>query len=147
MRLLLDADVLLDCFVARDPYFAQWRRLRVMQYLGDAELWTSASSYATVFRVTRRACEAATIQDAFENSLSFLQVCSLDADDLKAVAAARWASFDDALVARAAAKVKASNILTHDPRRFAHASVPATTPDALLASMAEQGRTYEDVSW
>ena len=59
MRLLADANVLLDYLLRRPGYGEDIRDLFVMGFYGDAELWAPAKSLTDVFCVARKAIGSA----------------------------------------------------------------------------------------
>lgn len=59
--------------------------------------------------------------------------------------AARWADFEDCLVARCAEKIKADYIITRNVKDFRDSAVEAITPEELFARLAREGKTYEVV--
>ena len=136
MRLLLDTNVLIDYYLSRPVYCDDARQLFALAVRGKAELWASAKSFTDIFYVGRKAVGSEAMQRAIEASLAHLDVCSITMDDIQASLAERWPDFEDCLVARAAAKVKADYLVTRDANGFTRSTVPAISP-AQAVQMAE----------
>lgn len=132
MKLFLDTNTLIDYFAAREPYRALFGKLLAMRLFGDAELWCSAKSFTDVFYVASRYVDSSELQQAFVKSVEFLDICSVDGDDVVASAKEGWPDFDDCLVSRCADKVKADYIVTRDEDGFREAKVAVVHPRDLL---------------
>lgn len=148
MRLLLDTCVLMDFFLSREPFVRDVRRLFVMRYFRDAELWTSAKSYTDLFYVGAKAHGTARMQEMIESALPELKICSIDQQDIRAALTEHWDDFEDCIVWQAARKVRADYIVTRNEKDFARSDIPALSPAALLNHAEKNlGLTYEDVSF
>ena len=148
MRLLADANVLLDYLLRRPGYGEDIRDLFVMGFYGDAELWAPAKSLTDVFCVARKAIGSQAAQKNMWARLERLRVVAIDGDDVRAAAEACWPNFEDCLIARAAEKVRANYIVTRDKAGFARAGVPAMTPRELLEEVSSKtGHHYAEVTW
>lgn len=138
MRLFLDTNLLIDYFARRQPFFSAWVQLRCAQVLGDVELWVSAKSFTDVFYVVSRLCEGDRLQAALLESLSFLNVCPIDGDDIANAARICWPDFEDCLVDIAARKVGADCIITRDRAGFERSRLPVYSPDAFFGWLREE---------
>lgn len=128
MRILLDTNVLIDLYTQRPPDGGIAQRLLVMKTFGDAELWVSAKSFTDVFYVLHKTYSSEYIQKAFEESLQWLEVCSVDGADIRRAAGRRWSDFEDCLIDVCAEKVRADYLLTRDAKGFVDVHVPVMTP-------------------
>ena len=86
MRAFLDTNVLIDLLTERPPEGAEAVKLLAMQELGDVELWASAKSFTDMFYVMREENPSEVVQQAFIDSLEYLQVCELGCEDIRAAA-------------------------------------------------------------
>lgn len=146
MKLLLDTCVLIDYFSRREPYFDDCVKLRIMQAMGDVELWVSVKSFTDIFYVLRKVVDPSALQAAFIESLDFLNVCSVNGQDVRNAAKRAWADFEDCLVDVCAQKIKADHILTRDAKGFAHAKTNIMTPAGFVEAIkAESGLVYEEI--
>lgn len=147
MKLLVDTNVLIDYYLRRPEFISDVRRLFLMRMFGDSELWVSAKSFTDVSYVGGKALGSSNIQRIVESSLRYLNVCSLDCDDVRYALEQRWPDFEDCLIDRAAQKVGANYIITRDARGFGRSVVPAIAPARLIEIMEkDHGLVYEELS-
>lgn len=148
MKLLLDTNVLVDYFGARQPFCDQWELINALQMTGYAELWASAESYTDAFYLLRRAVGSEKLQDMFLESLSFVRVCSVDEDDIRKAAERSWSDFEDCLIAVCAEKVKADYIITRDAGGFKRSKILAMDAPSFFTMLEEDyGIVYEMTDW
>lgn len=148
MRALLDTNVIIDLFTCRPPEGEAAVKLRVMQEIGDIELWVSAKSFADIFYVMLKDNKSEDIQQTLLQSLEYLDVCSVDAADIREACERSWPDFEDCLVDVCAEKVKADYLLTRDRKGFAKSRQAVFSPKELFDSLeTELGLTYEVIDW
>lgn len=148
MRALLDTNVMIDLFTCRPSEGEAAVKLRVMQEIGDIELWVSAKSFADIFYVMLKDNKSEDIQQTLLQSLEYLDVCSVDAADIREACERSWPDFEDCLVDVCAEKVKADYLLTRDRKGFAKSRQAVFSPKELFDSLeTELGLTYEVIDW
>lgn len=149
MKLFLDTNVLVDLYQERHPYYEDVKKLQIMEEFGDAELWVSAKSFTDIYYVMRRGgCANADILRGFEASFEFLNICSIDGEDVRNAARLKWLDFEDCLIEMAARKVKADFLLTRDASGFAQSKIPVKKPHAFLNWVEQEcGLVYGDIDW
>ena len=145
MKLLVDTNVLLDFYQKRQPFSEDWKSILLLHIVGDVELWASAKSFTDIHYVASKQVGTRAIQQAFLESFSFLNVCSLDGNDIKKAAQLEWHDFEDCVIYQAALKTKADYILTRNTRDFEQTKIPAITPHDLLNG-PNTGFKFIDVS-
>lgn len=147
MRILLDTNVLIDLYTQRPPDGNISQKLLVMKEFGDAELWVSAKSFTDAFYVLRKTYNSIFVQNAFEESYQWLEICSVDASDIHLASSRKWNDFEDCLIDVCAEKIKADYLLTRDESGFARAHVQAIDPiDFFNFLEGEYGLTYDMVA-
>ena len=109
MKLLVDANFLIDYYARRDEFFDSCTTLLVAESFHDVELWAPAKSFTDVFYVLnqRLKVEGSLVQRAFLKSFDFIKLVSLEPADVKEAARRSWDDFEDCLVAVAAEKIGA----------------------------------------
>ena len=132
MRLFLDTNILIDFYAQRAPFTSLVCKLIAMEMFGDAELWVSAKSFTDIFYVMSKHKESHLIQEAFRESFRWLQICSIDTQDIAEATKRQWHDFEDCLVALGAEKVKADYLITRDKTGFAHSVVKVLSPQEFL---------------
>lgn len=132
MRLLIDTNVLIDGYLNRQPFNEEWKEIRLLQVIGDIELWASAKSFTDVHYLCRHHIDTYAIQKAILESLDYLRICSIDGYDIKRAAQAEWRDFEDCIIYQAAQKTKADYIVTYNTQGFEETDIPAVSPHELL---------------
>ena len=145
MRLLLDTNVLIDAFLAREPFYQDWLKILNLWVCGRAELWASAKSFTDICYVCCKSNDSAIVQRAFVESFSYLNVCSVGGQDVLNTARLEWRNFEDCLTYQAALRVKADFIITRNARDFAQSRIPALTPKEFFDYLREHEHlVFED---
>ncbi len=144
MRVLIDTNVLLDYFGRRMPFFSAWEKLRAMEAFGDAELWAAPQSFADVFYILNKKVNAADLQDAFVESLDFINVCNVGKAEVAEACTRSWDDYEDCLIALSAENIDAAYLLTRDRNGFQHSKVPALSPNEFFAMLeSDHGLVYD----
>ena len=148
MRAFLDTNVLIDLLTERPPEGAEAVKLLAMQELGDVELWASAKSFTDMFYVMREENPSKVVQQAFIDSLEYLQVCELGCEDIRAAAERKWTDFEDCLIDVCAEKIRADVLLTRDKDGFKQSRLKTASPKQMFLWLEEEMRlTYEVIDW
>lgn len=151
MRLFVDTNIVLDYLDERPGFAGSARKLMVLGFLHELELWMSASQTTDLFYVLSnggRASEAADARKALGQVRSFLRVCSLTEADVDAALDSAWDDFEDACVYQCAFRIKADAIITRNKSDFGKSSIRVFDCDELFAYLAEEkGLTYENIPW
>lgn len=146
LRIFLDTNVLIDLFAQRKPYLEDAERLLVMREFGDAELWASAKSFTDIFYVLSKHFESSKIQLAFKECFSWLNVCSVDLNDLEVTTDQSWKDFEDCLINTGAEKVKADYLLSRDVSGFSSSKLDVYSPADFFAMLEkDHGLVYDTV--
>ncbi|WP_165246656.1 type II toxin-antitoxin system VapC family toxin [Adlercreutzia sp. ZJ141] len=147
MRVLLDTNVLIDLYTQRPPDDDIAQKLLVMREFGDAELWVSAKSFTDVFYVLRKTYNSELIQNAFNESYPWLEICTIDASDIHLASSRKWDDFGDCLIDICAEKIKADFLLTRDESGFSNAHTQVISPvDFFNFIQEEYGLVYDIIS-
>ena len=148
MRAFLDTNVLIDLLTERPPEGVEAVKLLAMQELGDVELWASAKSFTDMFYVMREENPSEVVQQAFIDSLEYLQVCELGCEDIRAAAERKWTDFEDCLIDVCAEKIRADVLLTRDKDGFKQSRLKTASPKQMFRWLEEEMRlTYEVIDW
>ncbi|MCI9261978.1 PIN domain-containing protein [uncultured Adlercreutzia sp.] len=148
MRILLDTNVLIDLYTQRPPDGDIAQKLLIMKEFGDAELWVSAKSFTDVFYVLRKTYNSEFIQNAFDESYQWLEICSVDASDIHLASSRKWDDFEDCLIDICAEKIKADYLLTRNESGFINAHVQAVSPADFFNYLQEEyGLVYDFVDF
>lgn len=83
-----------------------------------------------------------------ERSFEWINVCSVDSDDVKRALSCRWPDFEDCIVDVCTKKIKADYVLTRDRSGFAFSKEVVLDPEGFFGMLERDlGLTYGSVDW
>ena len=135
MKLLIDANILLDVLQRREPHYETSATVWKLCEAERAEGWVTALSLANLVYVMRKELDPDQVADVLERLALIFRVADLTAGDVERAAQARWSDFEDALQSAAAERIRADCIITRNVRDFKNSRVAAMTPTEYLARL------------
>ena len=132
MRLLIDANILLDVLENRQPHVEVSSLIWKLCEVGRAEGYISALTFANLVYVMRKELGADKIEEIWNKLRLIFFVADLTEKDMDFATIAKWDDFEDAIQSATASRVGADYIVTRNQKDFAHSKVPAITPTDLL---------------
>ncbi len=135
MRLLIDANIVLDVLQKREPY---WKDSSVIWKLCEteqAEGYISTLTFANLMYVMRRELDPAQIRDVLDKLRLIFRFADFTAADLEKAAEMGWDDFEDAIQAATAERIMADSIITRNVRDFRNSKVIAFTPSEFIARL------------
>ena len=112
MRLLIDANIVLDVLQKREPY---WKDSSVIWKLCEteqAEGYISTLTFANLMYVMRRELDPAQIRDVLDKLRLIFRFADFTAADMEKAAEMGWDDFEDAIQAATAERIMADSIIT-----------------------------------
>lgn len=147
VKVLLDTNILVDFALRREPHFEQARKVMILGYLREIELWMGSSQMSDLIYVINEGGRPRfnpQAQNALDKVLQFIRVYATDEEDCRALTDSNWEDLEDALVHRGALGIKADLILTRDQEGFAKSAVKACGYEELFDYLKETlGCEYE----
>ena len=129
MNLMIDANILLDVLMDRQPHVRYSSLIWKLCETGKTNGYVSALSFADIIYIMRKQLDP-TQTESLLNQLTFIfRFVDLHAADLKKAAALHWNDFEDALQAVAANRIDAQAIVTRNIKDYQSSPVPALTPE------------------
>ena len=135
MRVLIDANIVLDVLQKREPY---WKDSSVIWKLCEteqAEGYVSTLTFANLMYVMRRELDPAQIRDVLDKLRLIFRFADFTAADLEKAADMGWDDFADAIQAATAERIMADSIITRNVRDFRSSRVIAFTPPEFIARL------------
>ena len=133
MKVLIDANIILDVLEKRQPHFeasaAVWKLCETEQIEG----FISALSFANLVYVLRKELSAGDIEDVLTKLGLIFDFTALEVSDIQKAAELRWKDFEDAIQSVSAERIKADYIITRNVRDYKESRIPAFTPEEFLA--------------
>ena len=133
MRLLIDANIVLDVLQKREPYWKDSSLVWKLCETEQAEGFISALTYADLVYVMRKELDAEQVHDVLKKLQLIFRFADLSAADMEKAAEMKWDDFEDAIQAATAERIAADFIVTRNVRDFKQSKVIAFTPAELIA--------------
>lgn len=132
MRLLIDANIILDVLQNRQPHVNESALIWKMCETEQAKGYVSALTFANLVYVMRKELDASKIEEVLQKLSLIFEFTDFSASDMSNAAALQWTDFEDAVQSVTAERVHADYIITRNVRDFAKSRVVAFTPAELL---------------
>jgi len=133
MRLLIDANILLDVLQDRKPYVNESALIWKLCETGKAEGNVLALSFANLVYVMRRELDPVRIEAVLKNLSLIFSFVDLQQKDLLRAAALHWDDFEDAVQSVTAKRLHADFIITRNTKDYRNSTVKAITPADFLS--------------
>lgn len=138
MKLMLDANILLDVLQNRQPHVRASSLIWKICECGQATGYVSSLSFANLVYIMRKELDPASIEDVYRKLSLLFSWADLTQSDLSRAAALRWNDFEDALQAVMARRLGADYIITRNVSDYKNSPVPAITPEELLKKWGDE---------
>lgn len=138
MRVLLDADVIVDVITARLPFTAEAAELLDLSEKGVFEAYISALTPLNVFYIARKAKSSINLSESIRDLLQAVKVCAINEAVLKDAFALPFKDYEDAVQHCCATAEGLEAIVTRNVRDYKNATLPVFTPAEFLAKLRSQ---------
>jgi len=114
MKIVVDTNVILDFFLARDPYVISARQLFEMIYTDKLDGYVTANSITDIYYILAKRLGDGTARDAVKKLLMILTIITVSGDDCNNALNLPIPDFEDALVTVCASKEDINYIVSND---------------------------------
>ena len=132
MRILIDANILLDVLQKREPHdicsSAVWKLCETCLIEGCF----STLTFANLTYVMRKELSPEQIKNVLSSLQLIFRITDLSANDLAKAAELCWTDYEDAIQSVIAKRLDAAYIVTRNEKDFAGSEIPAITPEAFI---------------
>lgn len=132
MKLLIDANVILDVFQNRQEFIKDSSMIWKLCEMEKAVGYVSALTFANLVYVMRKELDPEKIRDILQKLNRIFELVDFSTKDLVQAAELNWQDFEDAVQSITAERIHADYIITRNVRDFAKSRVMAVTPSELL---------------
>ena len=133
MRLLIDANIILDVLQKREGLWKDSSLVWKLCETEQAEGYVSALTFANLVYVMRKELDAEQIQDVLRKLQLIFHFADFSAADMEKAAEMKWDDYEDAVQSATAERIAADFIITRNVRDFRQSKVIAFTPGELIA--------------
>lgn len=135
MKLLIDANILLDVLQNREPHVQASAMIWKLCETEQTEGYVSALTFANLVYIMRRELTPEKIADVLQKLSLIFRFADFTAGDLSKAAELNWDDFEDAVQSVTAERVHADYIVTRNVKDFTQSKVAAFAPAELLARL------------
>lgn len=133
MRLMIDANIILDVLLAREPYYADSVKISKMCETSIAEGHISTLTFANLVYIMRKELSPEKIEEVLKTLSLIYKFDDLTMADINNAASLKWDDFEDAVQAAIAKRIHSDYIITRNVKDFKNSEVMALTPSELLS--------------
>lgn len=133
MKLLIDANILLDVLQNREPHVQASSVVWKLCETEKAKGYVSALTFANLVYIMRKELDPKKIEETLKALSLIFEFADFNVSDLTHAAELEWDDFEDAVQSVTAERVHADYIITRNVRDFAKSKVAAFTPSELIA--------------
>lgn len=135
MKLLIDANILLDVLQEREPHYHDscliWKLCETEQVKG----YVSALTFANMVYVMRKELTPERIEETLRVLNLIFEFTDLTTADIVRAAEMKWDDFEDAIQSAMAERIYTDYIITRNIRDFRKSKVMALTPKEFIARL------------
>ncbi|MBQ8091036.1 MAG: PIN domain-containing protein [Pyramidobacter sp.] len=133
MRLLIDANIVLDVLMKREPHYPASAMVWKLCETEQAEGYVSTLTFANLVYVMRKELSPVQIMEVHSRMKLIFRFAGFASADLSRAASLQWDDFEDAVQSVIAERLGADWIVTRNVRDFKRSRIMAVTPAELLA--------------
>ena len=132
MVLMIDANVVLDVLVIREPNYKYSSRVWKLCETGVCTGIVSTLSFANIIYVMRRELTPEKIEAVLKQLMMIFTFSDLSQSTLEEAAKLQWPDFEDAIQTATAKRVNADYIITWNVKDYVKSDIPVLTPAEFL---------------
>lgn len=132
MKLLIDANVLLDVLWNREPYVQDSSVIWKLCETERAKGYVTTLTFANLVYIMRKKLDSKNMEEILRSLSLIFEFADFCVSDLFHAAERNWNDFEDAVQSVIAERVHADYIITRNVRDFTKSKVPAFTPSELI---------------
>ena len=134
MKLFLDANVLIDFMSERLPHYLEAATIVTLAVEHKCTIAVSSLSMVTSNYICCERCNMPLADWKKKANImnSFVEVCSVDSEDIFFSCDSDWRDYEDNVQYEVAKRYVCDVIVTRNPQDFAQSDIPVLTPDEVI---------------
>ena len=132
MRFLVDANILLDVLMNRQPHVTDSASIWKLCETGQAEGYISSLTFANLIYIMRKEINPKGIEIILDKLSLIFHFADLTSSDLISAAKLQWNDFEDAVQCVTGKRHNADYIITRNVKDFKESDIIAITPTNML---------------
>ncbi|MFO1006048.1 MAG: PIN domain-containing protein [Planctomycetaceae bacterium] len=139
MKVLIDANVVLDVLLNRTPWVAESRAVWDANHRQQIHGYVVATTLTNIFYVARRLVGFSLAMQGVRACLAAFHVLPVDGNALNEATNLAGSDFEDNVTIRCAANFQVDVIVTRNLADFSQSPIPAVLPGDLIARINSSG--------
>ena len=141
MKILIDANVILDVLLERQPFYLSGAQVLSLSK-GGIGIFVSASTVTDIYYIIRREQKSKKVaMNLLKNLLTSVDIAAVTGSEIRRAMDLDWDDFEDAVQYVAGENIKVNYIVTRNTSDFNSALLPVITPEELLSIIIEKNST------
>jgi predicted nucleic acid-binding protein len=132
MRLLIDANIILDVLQKREPHYINSALIWKLCEAGKVTGHVSVLTFMNMVYIMRKELSPEKIEDVYKALALIFTFEDLTEEDVKNALEMKLKDFEDAVQIQTAKRVDADFIITRNVKDFMKSPIPAYSPEELL---------------
>jgi len=132
-KIFIDADIFLDVFAKRDPFYFHSARLLTQVEKKRIKGYTSPIVFANLHYILRKLTSKDYAWQSLRKLRIIVQVCSVGEKHIDQALNSEFSDFEDAIQYYAASSGKVNYIITRNKEDYRHSLIAVYTPEEYLA--------------
>ena len=133
MRVLIDANIVLDVLQKREPHYIDSAKVWKLCETEQVEGFISTLTFANLMYIMRKELSPEMIEDVLKKLALIFRFADFRECDIKDAVKWKWDDFEDSVQAVIASRLDVKYIVTRNVKDFKLSKVMAVTPAELLA--------------
>lgn len=138
MRLMIDANILLDVLCKREPNYIASSNVWKLCETGKCTGYVSVLSFANIIYIMRKELHPEKIESILKQLALIFDFADLTENILVNASKLKWDDFEDAVQFCSAQKLGADHIITWNIKDYINSDITAITPSEFLLSWAHK---------
>ncbi|WP_340105187.1 PIN domain-containing protein [Rhodohalobacter sp. 8-1] len=135
MKVLFDANILLDVFLKRDPFFETSSKLVALAEWGKIEGWLCGSIVTAIHYLLSKSLNRERAGNHVGDILQIFHIATITRAVLEGARESGFTDYEDAVIHQSAVQANLDLILTRNQKDFKKSELPVYSPDELLNLM------------
>ncbi len=132
MKLMVDTNVILDVWLAREPFWQDSARLLAKLETNKAEGYICPTTITTLHYLGRKTLGERNTRELLESLLSICKIGKLSSKIFKEALSSEVKDFEDAVIEAVSLASKVDAIATRNIKDYKHSRIPVLEPAAIV---------------
>jgi predicted nucleic acid-binding protein len=139
MVVLIDTNILLDCFISRQPFVDNAKKVLRLCFRKECNSYIAAHSVTNIFYILRKDFSVSKRKKMLIELCEYIEIAGIQKKQvIDALVNENFDDLEDCLQIECARMVNADYIVTRDITDFSASPIPAILPEVFLLKMAKK---------